>query len=216
MFALLSVEFTVFTAWGYAMSLIELVATLFGIASVFLASRANIATWPVGIINQWSFFALFWQVQLYSVALLQILFFAMALYGWWQWKFSANSGDTEDIRPKSLSTRGWVCSVLALMTAWLMWGTVMNNIHHWLPSFFPEAAAYAYLDSLITVASVIAIILMANKIVQCWLFWIFVNTLSVVMYALQDVFLVAIEYVIFWVLALYGYVHWRKLSYSPL
>lgn len=195
------------------MSLIELVGTLFGLVSVYLASRAHIGTWPAGMINQWSFFVLFWQVQLYSVALLQVVFFAMAVYGWWQWAVVAKrQNNAQGSKPVgALTRRGWVWALMVLLFGWLIWGALLNRVHHWVPELFPKAAAAAYLDALITVASVIAITLMAKKVVQCWLFWIFVNSLSIVMYAWQGVVLVAIEYVMFWILAVYGFFHWRGL-----
>lgn len=213
---LLSADYTVLEALGYSMSLIELVGTVFGLISVYLASRAHIATWPTGMINQWSFFILFWQLQLYSVALLQLVFFAMAVYGWVQWAGAAGQGDKHRKPIGMLSHKGWWWSLIALAAGWLIWGTLMTRAHHWMPAVFPKAATAAYFDALIAVASVIAITLMARKVAQCWLFWILVNSLSVVMYVWQGVLLVALEFVMFLILAVYGYRHWcHYASHKP-
>ena len=66
---------------GYPVSYVELIGTIFGLISVYLASRANIFTWSTGIVNEFFLFLLFFQVQLYPDMLLQLFFFATTLYG---------------------------------------------------------------------------------------------------------------------------------------
>ena len=64
-----------FEVIGYPVSYVELIGTLFGLISVYFASRANILTWPTGIINEFFLFILFFQVQLYADMFLQVYFF---------------------------------------------------------------------------------------------------------------------------------------------
>src|SRR5688500_5723605 len=80
-----SVENIAFNVPGYPISYVELIGTVFGLVSVYYASKANIITWPTGIINEAFLFILFFQVQLYADMFLQIYFFAVTLYGWYRW-----------------------------------------------------------------------------------------------------------------------------------
>ncbi|UYZ85470.1 nicotinamide mononucleotide transporter family protein [Entomomonas sp. E2T0] len=49
------------TVLNYHLSYAKFLGTLFGLLTVILVARANIWTWPTGIINE-----LFFQVQLYA------------------------------------------------------------------------------------------------------------------------------------------------------
>ena len=83
---LFSTEYILFQLGDYPVSFIELLGTFFGLLSVWWAARANILTWPAGILNEIGFFALFYQVQLYADMLLQVFFFVVTIYGWRQWR----------------------------------------------------------------------------------------------------------------------------------
>ena len=71
---------------GYQISYVELIGTLFGLISVYLATKTNILTWATGIINELFLIILFFQVQLYADMFLQVFFFVVTLYGWYNWK----------------------------------------------------------------------------------------------------------------------------------
>src|SRR5688572_5469381 len=80
------IDHIAFTIAGYPLSYVELIGTLFGFISVFYASKANILTWPTGIINEIFLFLLFYQVQLYPDMFLQFYFLAVTIYGWYNWR----------------------------------------------------------------------------------------------------------------------------------
>src|SRR4051812_36043281 len=75
-----------FSVMGYPLSYIELIGTLFGLISVYYASKADILTWPAGIINEIFLFVLFYQVQLYADMFLQVYFLVVTAFGWYKWK----------------------------------------------------------------------------------------------------------------------------------
>jgi len=69
-----------FTVLNYPISYVELIGTLFGFISVYLAAKANILTWSTGIINELFLFIMFFQIQLYADMFLQIYFCCYALW----------------------------------------------------------------------------------------------------------------------------------------
>jgi nicotinamide mononucleotide transporter len=89
-------------------------------------------------------------------------------------------------------------------------GTVMSRIHIWLPDLFPEKATFVYTDAMIAVMSIVASLLLAKLKLENWILWIFVNLMSVAMYAMKGVMLVSVQYVIFLFMATYGLIEWRR------
>ncbi len=197
----------IFEAWGYRMSLLELLATLTGLAAVWLAARSNILTWLFALVNAVLFFILFYQVNLYSAMALQVFFFCNALYGWYNWQRS-RSGDQNPVT--MLRHKQRVIWLAVIILGAMALGTIMSRIHLWLPDLFPERATFVYTDAMIAVMSIVASLLLAKLRLENWILWILVNLLSVAMYAMKGVMLVSLQYVIFLFMASYGLVEWKK------
>ncbi len=190
----------------YPLSFLELAGTLTGLASVYYASRANILTWPTGLINQCFFFLLFYQVQLYSDMLLQLVFFGVSVWGWRNWR----SGKHEKVAVGRLGwqARGWHLLLIVLGTAGL--GTAMGQVHRWLPAIFTLPAAFPYGDAFTTVASILAILLQARKKLESWWLWIALDVVAIGIYWAKDIRFIAGEYVVFLLMSVWGLWQWQK------
>jgi nicotinamide mononucleotide transporter len=199
------IENIAFSVLGYDLSYIELIGTLFGFISVILAARANILTWPTGIINEAAFFILFFQVQLYSDMYLQVYFFGVTIYGWYYWK---NQNGTSSITTLSKQWRLRILLILVVMT--LLSGYAMSKVHLYFPDIFSHPASYPYWDALTTMSSIVATILLSRKIIETWVLWIVVDIISVVLYLFKGIHLVAIEYLIFLIICVVGFKNWRN------
>ena len=90
-------------AWGF----------ITGGICVWLTVRENVWTWPVGIANNIVFFALFWQGRLFADASLQIVYIALSIYGWLNWRRGTSGGRLE-IRYASQTER-LICIVFVVM-----------------------------------------------------------------------------------------------------
>ena len=99
-----SVKNIAFSAYGYDMSWLELVATFAGLAAVWLSAKERIINWPIGLVNVVLSFFVFFQFNLYSDMLLQIYFFLTGVYGWWQWT-RQNEASNEKVVKISYLTR---------------------------------------------------------------------------------------------------------------
>jgi len=195
-----------FSVFGYPLSYIELFGTLFGLISVFLASRNHIWTWPTGIVNEFFFFVMFFQVQLYSDMFLQVYFFVVTLYGWYFWKRKSEPGQVS-----VLGTKSRVCCFAVLVVGTLILGFIMSDIHLLLPEIFKEPASFPYPDAFTTTASILATVLLARRRIETWIFWIAVDVVCVVIYLFKGIAFVAVEYGIFLVICLFGLANWRKM-----
>lgn len=196
---------TAFTVLGYPISYVELVGTLFGLISVYYASRANILTWGTGIVNEVFLFILFFQVHLYADMFLQVYFFVVTIYGWYNWKTATVENK---IATMNTSARWLVLAVIIVGS--LVSGLLIRNIHLYLPGYFKVAAAYPFTDSFVMVLSIVATVLLAKKEIENWYLWILVDAICVILYFKKGVYFLSLEYLIFLGLASYGLYHWKK------
>ena len=207
-FELLDINSVFFNVLNYPVSYVEFVGTFAGLISVWLAAKSNIWTWPTGLVNVVCFFVIFYQVQLYSDMFLQAYFFAMSIYGWIVW----SKQNQLEVNPITLlSNKARILSVLILIVATAVFGTLMLNIHTILPAVFAKPASFPYLDTLTTVASILATVFLAKRIFESWILWIAVDIISIGLYATKGIMLISIEYVIFLCLASYGFYNWYIL-----
>ncbi len=199
------IENVAFQIWAYPISYVELIGTVFGLVSVYLASRANILTWGTGIVNEVFLFMLFFQVQLYADMFLQIYFFVVTVYGWYNWNKT-----TREIKISQISFRNKIFLVLAIIIGTLIAGFLFTNIHVYLPTYFKIKAAYPFTDSFVMVASIVATILLAKKKIENWYLWIAVDLVCVVLYFKKGIYFLSLEYFIFLGLTSYGLYHWKQ------
>ena len=194
-----------FSVLNYPISYVELIGTIFGLISVFFATKGNILTWPTGIVNELFLFILFFQVQLYADMMLQVYFFVITLFGWYNWrKKSQNS----TITLLTLRAKVRIFSLIVIGT--LISGYFFSNIHLYLPQYFRIPATYPYVDSLVMILSIVATILLAQKKLETWYLWIFIDVICVFLFFKKGIVFLALEYFVFLGLASYGLLQWNK------
>jgi nicotinamide mononucleotide transporter len=190
---------------GYPISYVEMIGTLFGFISVYLATKTNILTWGTGIINELFLFILFFQVQLYADMFLQVFFFAVTLYGWYNWKQIPKENS---ITKTELKTKILLLSAIVVGTAIV--GFLISNIHMYLPLYFKTEASYPYADSFVMTMSIVATILLAQKKIETWYLWIVVDIVCVFLFYKKGIAFLALEYFVFLGFATYGFLNWKK------
>jgi nicotinamide mononucleotide transporter len=201
-----------FTVLGHGVSYVEFIGTVLGLISVFLASRANIFTWPTGIANAIFFLVIFYQIHLYSDMFLQMYFCGMGVYGWFSWKNKAEHHHSE-IQTLTNRTRLLVGIFIAFVVVAI--GTLISQIHMILPQVFDHPASFPYIDTFIAISSILATILLARRIFETWVLWILVDITSIGLYSVKGVKLIAVEFVIFLALAVLGIITWNRLLKAP-
>src|SRR5947199_10478657 len=85
---------------------LEFVAVVVGIISKLLSVRQNIWSWPTALVNVALFFALFYKSGLYSDMGLQVVYFILSLYGWYEWLYGGK--DRTHLTVSKTSTRNSV------------------------------------------------------------------------------------------------------------
>jgi nicotinamide mononucleotide transporter len=209
-----------FTLLGYPISFLEFFAVITGICAVFLSARANIWSWPLGIINVALYFFLFFQVQLYPDMFLQVFFFVTNIAGWWRWAHPrAGEEDRRKelrisfMRPKEI---GFV--VAATIAGTILFGLFAKNLHTLLPRFFSAPSAMPFVDSFIAVLSVIVTFYMIQKKVECWIMWLIIDIVATWLYFIRDIKFTSALYFVYCLIAAYAVYNWIReyRSYSTI
>jgi nicotinamide mononucleotide transporter len=182
-----------------ATTLIEAAAFVLALGYVLLSIRQVVWAWPLMIASSLLYAVLFATSKLYGQMALQGMFVAIALWGWWQWKFGRKAE-----RPLAVSGL-WLRVQLWLICAWVAAAFVSAAALGRLTD-----AAAPWLDAFTTTGSLIAQLLTARKYVEAWPAWIVVNGVSVALFAGQQLWLTALLYGIFLLLSAVGWAAWRR------
>jgi nicotinamide mononucleotide transporter len=206
------IESVFFTLLGYEMSYLEFFGTVAGALAVWLSAKANIWSWPLGLVNVTLFFFLFFQVQLYPDMFLQVFFFVTNLMGWWRWTHPKKGEEDrrQELKVSLLNSRQWLAFSLAGAAGTLAFGALASRLHEMLPGLFSLPSAFPYQDSFVTVMSIVATYLMIQKKAECWLMWIAVDAVATGLYYAKDILFVALEYLAFCGIAAFGFYHWLQ------
>ncbi len=194
------------------MSYIEFTGVAFGLIAVWLSAKAHILSWPIGIINVILAAILYFQIQLYPDMFLQVFFFVTNIIGWWRWANpKPNEADEKQELKVSYMKRNQLLSgvVIAVVGTFLL-GQFASNLHECFPNIFSIPSAYPYVDSLITVMSILTTFYMIEKKIESWIIWIIIDVIATVLYYIKGVKFYSVEYFIFTIIATYGLLHWIK------
>ena len=191
-----------FTLLGSPVTGLELVAFGLSLWMVACNLRVNPLAWPLAMAASALYGLLFAHSRLYGEAALQLFFIAVAGWGWWQW-LRGRGGDGQALRVHRMTARArW----LALAATLAAWPVVALLLDHATDSDVP------WLDALPTVASVTGQLLLGRKLVENWPTWLFVNLVSVVLFAAKGLWLTVLLYALFAALSVVGWRAWRRLA----
>ncbi len=201
-----------FEIWEYPMSYLEFFGVIAGFVFVVLEAKANIWSWPVAIVTAVLSFSLFYQVQLYPDMFLQIFFIVTSIIGWWRW---ANPKPGEEDRKNELkvsymSARQLIfISVIGLAGTFLM-GNFAENLHKLFPVVFSKPSAFPYLDSFVTVMSIITTFFLIQKKIESWIILIIVDAIATYLYFAKGIKFFSLQYLIFCFVSAYGLWNWMR------
>ena len=190
-------------ASAQAMSPWEAVAVILAIAYLLLAVKENILCWFFAFLSTAIYTVLFWEVSLLMESALNVYYMAMAVYGWHQWTRGGTNGDdgAHALAIRSMSGRQHVLVISGIAILTFVSGYFLSE---------HSSAAWPYVDSFTTWASVITTYLVARKYLQNWLYWIVIDTVSIPLYIDRGLNLTALLFVAYVVIAVYGYIKWRQ------
>jgi nicotinamide mononucleotide transporter len=177
----------------------EIVAAITGAASVYLSVRQNIWSWPTAIVNVSLYTVVFHREGLYSDTGLQVVYLVLSCYGWYQWLYGG--AQHTRLRVSRASRRLWISAALAGIVFWAALGTLTSRL---------PGSSLSYLDAGLTTMSLVAQWMMTRKILENWILWIIADIVYVPMFIYKELYPTAALYSVFLVLAILGFVSWRR------
>ena len=201
-----------FTVLGYPMSYLEFFGTITGAIAVWLSARANIWSWPIGVVSVTLLFFLFFQIQLYPDMFLQVFFFVTNIMGWWRWAHPREGEENEkdELRVTYMARKQLLILTGVGLIGTVLMGALASRLHDFLPSIFSKPSAFPYLDSFVTVLSIITTFLMIQKKVECWILWIVIDVVATGLYFTKGVKFLGLEYLVFCFIAAFGLWNWIR------
>lgn len=181
------------------MSPLEIAAVLTSAVGIWLTTRRKLSSWPIILVSCFLYAVVFQRAKLYSDMLLQFVYAAFAVYGWWHWWRGVK--EEGSVRVESLSTRALACGIIIGALGSLLLGFGMARF---------TDAALPYADSSLTSFSLIAQFWQTRKHVANWWLWIVIDTLYVAMFIYKNLYLTAALYAFFVFLAILGLLAWQK------
>ncbi|MET9514228.1 nicotinamide riboside transporter PnuC [Streptomyces sp. NPDC002994] len=172
-----------------------------GALCVWLVARQHIANWPIGIANNLFFVLLFTQAGLYADAGLQVVFIALAAYGWWTWTHGGGPGSTSSLPVRRTSRTEWT---------WLLAAGAVGTLALTLLLDRATDSTVPFWDSLTTALSLMATYGQCRKRLESWWLWIAADVVYVPLYAYKELYLTSLLYVGFMALCVLGLLNWRR------
>jgi len=180
------------------MSALELAAVVLALAYLILAIRQDRWCWVAGGSSAILYGIIFVGAKLYMEASLQSFYLIMAIYGWLAWGRHA-AGDGLPI------TRWTTRTHLALAVGVAIGSVTIGGLLGRLTD-----AAWPVIDSFTTLAALLATYMVARKVLENWLWWIVIDTVSVGLYLSRDLHLTALLFCGYVILAAAGWLAWRR------
>ena len=181
---------------------LEFIAVIFGIASVVFSRMENILVYPTGLINTilYTYFCFSWW-GLYAEGSLNFYYTVMSIYGWVLW--SQHKSNTKERKWKiTRSNRHeWLIAMLFFIIAWTVLYFILRR---YTDSNVPWG------DSFASASAYTGMWLMARKKLENWIWWILTNIASIPLYFYKGAVFTSVQYLVFLVLAILGYITWQK------
>jgi nicotinamide mononucleotide transporter len=182
---------------------LEAVSVVFGFAYSVLAILRTRWCWVAAFVSSAALIYLSWISRLPMQASLQAYYVGMALYGFWRWsKDEGKAARAVTTWPLKWHAVGWIAIILVSLVS-----------SHFLAG--QTQAAWPFLDSFITYGSLLATWLMAQVKLENWLYWIFLDAISLFLFAAQGLMLVSLLFTVYLVVSAVGFFAWFRTWRAP-
>ena len=183
---------------------LEWIAVVSGILSVWFSRKENILVYPVGLINTTIYTYLSFRYSLIGESAVNFYYTIVSIYGWYLWV--ARDRNNQPLVQITLSTRKQLRQqILFFIALYLILFLVLTYLKE---AFYPGAIPWA--DGFASAAAFTGMWLMARKKVESWYWWIATNIASIPLYYVKDLKLTSYYYMVLLVLAVFGLMEWKK------
>ncbi len=181
---------------------LEFLAFVFGIWSVWLAKKENILVYPTGLIATIITSYLLYVAGYLGDMIINGYFSIMSIYGWYQWAQKKDSIAVLSISRTNFNEKTFGI-VLFFITIFVVFG--IYKICHY------EIKTDNYIDILASGIFFTGMWYMALKKIENWTLWIVGDIIVVPLYAYRGLGMLSLQYIIFTILAVSAYLEWKRI-----
>ncbi|MEO9891463.1 nicotinamide riboside transporter PnuC [Aurantibacter sp.] len=180
---------------------LEMIGVFFGFLSVWYSKQENILVFPTGIISTGIFVYILLVFGLLGDMLINAYYFTMSIYGWYFWTRKGEGSSVIPITTTTRNERKWSV-VLFIGTVIFVCGVylVFDKFDSWI----------SYVDTITTAIFFVGMWLMAKKKIENWIYWIIGDLISVPLYWYKGLIFTSLQFFLFTIIAIYGYIAWKK------
>ena len=194
--------FSQYSSYSPSFIYLELFAVIMNITSVVYAKQNNILVYPTGLIGTGIFVYILLNFSLLGDTIINRYFFSMSIYGWYFW---SRKKDEVFINQVSTINRNeikylFILAISSLIFIYFVYD-YFDKWNNWT----------AYVDNITTAIFFVAMWLMARRKIESWIFWIIGDLITVPLYFYKGLTISSIQYIIFLILAVLGYISWKKI-----
>ena len=179
---------------------LEITAVIFAILYLILAVKQNILCWTAGIISSVLYFFIMQKAGLYMEAYLQVFYVVMGIYGWSQW--SASTASNPSFIVNTWSKYQHMIAISIILALSLLSGFLLERY---------TDAALPFLDAVVSWGAVVATYMVANKLLENWIYWFVIDATSIFLFIERGLWLSAVLFATYLVIIFFGYQSWNKV-----
>lgn len=180
---------------------LELTAVVFGTISVLFAKKNNVLVYPTGLVSTLIFVYILIKWKLYGDLIINIYYSIMSILGWYLWTRKKNG--VEEFPISVMKKKDFLISSVIFI------GTLIfiAFVYHFFDKFTDWTA---YIDTLTTALFFVGMWLMAKRKIENWVVWIVADIISVPLYFYKGLTFSSMQFLLFTIIAIYGYIEWKK------
>lgn len=178
------------------MTVLDLLALVFGILGVLFTIKENIWCWLADIISVSIQGFVFYKARLFGDFSLQIFYFFTGIYGWFYW----NKNNTKEFKVSRMSNKNWILVISGNIILSILLYPILNYFK----------TDQVIIECILTSSSLIGTYMMAKKWLENWIFWMLIDLAYVYLYLIKQLPIYAVLYLFFSLMAFYGFYLWRK------
>jgi nicotinamide mononucleotide transporter len=190
----------------FAENYIEVLGVITSLIYLFFSVRQSILLWPFGFLSSALFIYIFYINRFYADMSLQGYYLLISIYGWYHWARGTHKNDSD----KLPVTRIRSVTAISLFIIFIgLWISIAIILIHFTNSNVPWGDAFT------AAGSIVATWMLARKILEHWIIWIIVDSVSVGLYLFKDMYPTVILYFVYAVIAVYGFFAWKRNMLHP-
>lgn len=187
--------------------ILEVIAVFFGFLSVWYSKQNKVLVFPTGMISTLIFVYLLLKWELLGDMMINGYYFIMSVYGWFIW---TRKVDASEVTPVAKTTSKEKSTSIFIFIATLVFVYLVYK------TFDKWTGWVALVDTVTTAIFFVGMWLMARRKIENWLFWIIGDIISVPLYFYKGLTLTSIQYLIFTIIAIFGYLAWKNILNNNL